>query len=114
MLPAVGLFWGLIYQPESPRWLFKKGRELEAEDVLVQLHGGGDANSPFVHQELQQIRATVSEENKHADASWAELFAPNMLNRTSIGVFTQIWSQLTGMNVMVRSLAVPPSPMALG
>jgi len=26
---------------------------------------------------------------------------PNMINRTHIGVFTQIWSQLTGMNVMM-------------
>jgi hypothetical protein len=24
-----------------------------------------------------------------------------MINRTHIGVFTQIWSQLTGMNVMM-------------
>ena len=33
--------------------------------------------------------------------SYMELFKPDMINRTHIGVFTQIWSQLTGMNVMM-------------
>lgn len=101
MVPAAGLFAGLWFQPESPRWLFKKGREAEARDVLVLLHGDGNPDSPFVVQELKQIGDAVTEERKHADAAWVELFAPRMINRTTIGVFTQIWSQLTGMNVMV-------------
>ncbi|KAL2157274.1 hypothetical protein VTH06DRAFT_6314 [Thermothelomyces fergusii] len=101
MLPAIYLCIGLNFEPESPRWLFKKGREAEAKDVLAQLHGGGNADSQFVLKELQDISATVSEEHKHADASWLELFIPAMINRTLIGVFTQIWSQLTGMNVMM-------------
>jgi MFS family permease len=101
MIPAAALFPGLWYQPESPRWLFRKGRETEAKDVLVLLHGNGNPDSPFVFAELQQIRDSVEEERKHADASWSELFASRMINRTLIGVSTQIWSQLTGMNVMV-------------
>ncbi|KAK4151720.1 general substrate transporter [Chaetomidium leptoderma] len=101
MLPAVGLYVGLWSQPESPRWLVKKGREEEAKDVLVVLHGNGNPDAPFVHQEFRQISDAVNEERKHADASWFELFHPDMINRTSIGVFTQIWSQLTGMNVMM-------------
>lgn len=101
MIPAAVLFPGLWFQPESPRWLFRKGREAEARDVLFLLHGDGNPESPFVLGELQQIRDAVEEERKHADARWSELFAPRMLNRTLIGVSTQVWSQLTGMNVMV-------------
>jgi MFS family permease len=40
-------------------------------------------------------------ERRHADATYFDLFKPIMINRTLIGVFTQIWSQLTGMNVMM-------------
>ncbi|KAK4245979.1 general substrate transporter [Corynascus novoguineensis] len=101
MLPAIYLGIGLAFEPESPRWLLKKGREEEAQNILCHLHGGGDVNSPFVQRELEEIKATISEEHKHADASWFELFTSNMMNRTLIGVFTQVWSQLTGMNVMM-------------
>jgi MFS family permease len=101
MIPAACLFAGLLREPESPRWLFKKDRPDEARDVLILLHGNGNPNAPFVQRELQEIKAAVEEERKNADASWFELLAPRMINRTSIGVFTQIWSQLTGMNVMV-------------
>jgi len=40
-------------------------------------------------------------ERQNADVSVKELFKPSMLNRLHIGIFTQIWSQLTGMNVMM-------------
>ena len=40
-------------------------------------------------------------EKENADVTYLELFKPKMINRTHIGVFTQIWSQLTGMNVMM-------------
>lgn len=40
-------------------------------------------------------------ERRNADVTYLELFKPRMLYRTHIGVFTQIWSQLTGMNVMM-------------
>lgn len=33
----------------------------------------------------------------------SDLFAPRMIHRTVIGLFTQIWSQLAGMNVMSES-----------
>lgn len=52
-------------------------------------------------QELQEIKDMCEFERRNADVSYLELFKPHMINRTHIGVFTQIWSQLTGMNVMM-------------
>ena len=46
-------------------------------------------------------------ERNNCDVSYLELFKPQMINRTHIGLFTQIWSQLTGMNVMSMSAIAP-------
>lgn len=100
MIPAILLGLALFFLPESPRWLAKKDRWEEAEQVLTLVHGHGDPNSPFVHREMAEIREVVEFERANADVSYLELFKPHMINRTMIGLFMQIWSQLTGMNVM--------------
>jgi hypothetical protein len=71
--------------------------------VLALVHAHGDPNSPFVHKEMAEIREVVEFERANADVTYFELLNPKMINRTHIGVFTQIWSQLTG---MVRILSV--------
>lgn len=101
MIPAIILFFGMIPLPESPRWLARKGRWEDCLAVLTLVHGKGDANSPFVLREYQEIKEMCEFERNNADVTYLELLKPNMINRTHIGVFTQIWSQLTGMNVMM-------------
>jgi MFS family permease len=103
MLPAVILAIGLVFLPESPRWLARHDRWEETQAVLTLVHGKGDPNSPFVKLEMDEIRQAIEIERQHADVTWLELFKPDMINRLHIGVFTQIWSQLTGMNVMMVS-----------
>lgn len=100
MVPAVLLFLGMMFLPESPRWLARKDRWEEAQSVLALVHGKGDPNSPFVIAEMNEIGEMCEFERQNADVTYFELFAPKMINRTLIGLFTQIWSQLTGMNVM--------------
>ncbi|KAL3492273.1 general substrate transporter [Aspergillus germanicus] len=100
MIPAVFLFVALFFLPESPRWLAKKNRWDECHSTLALVHAKGNLHAPFVLTELAEIRAMCDfEEDK--DASYLDLFKPNMINRTHIGIFTQVWSQLTGMNVMM-------------
>jgi sugar porter (SP) family MFS transporter len=101
MLPAVFLCGMVFLLPESPRWLAKHDRWEEAHEVLALVHAKGDRNAPFVLTELQEIREMVEFERQNADASYLDLFKPRMIYRTHIGMFTQIWSQLTGMNVMM-------------
>ena len=101
MIPAMLLFLGLCFTPESPRWLARKERWEECHAVLTLVHGKGDPDSPFVVKELRDIKNMCEFEKNNADVSFLELVKPNMIWRTHIGVFTQIWSQLTGMNVMM-------------
>lgn len=102
MVPAIGLFFGMIFLPESPRWLARQDRWEDAHAVLTLVHGKGDPNSAFVAREFQEIKDMCEFERNNADVTYLELLKPNMINRTHIGVFTQIWSQLTGMNVMSK------------
>lgn len=104
MLPAVLLYLGLIFLPESPRWLAKHDKWERCHEVLTLVHGKGDPNAPFVQLELSEIKTMVEFERNNADVSYLELFKPQMLNRLHIGIFTQVWSQLTGMNVMMYVL----------
>jgi len=101
MTPAIILVLGLLVLPESPRWLAKKGRFEESLNVLALVHAQGDSHDKFVTREMQEISDEIESDRRNADVTWKELFKPQMLNRLHIGVFTQIWSQLTGMNVMM-------------
>lgn len=101
MVPAIILFFGLLFLPESPRWLARKNRWEECHSVLTLVHGKGNPDAPLVVKELQDIREMWEFEKQNANVSYLELFKPGMINRTHIGIFTQIWSQLCGMNVMM-------------
>ena len=103
MIPAIILFFGMIILPESPRWLATKDRWEECEQVLILTHGKGDPDSPWVAREYQEIKQWLEIERQSKAVSYIELFSPRYINRTHIGLFTQIWSQLTGMNVMMVS-----------
>lgn len=103
MIPAVFLLAAMTMLPESPRWLARQDCWEDCHDVLALVHGKGDRNSAFVALELEDIKQMCEFERRHANVTYLDLFKPNMLNRTFIGIFTQIWSQLTGMNVMSKS-----------
>lgn len=102
LIPAVLLLLGLCILPENPRWLAATDRWQEAREVFTLIHGRGDYNAPIIMREMRTLLETLRERD-NANVSWSELMEPNMLNRTHIGLFTQIWSQLTGRNVMVVS-----------
>lgn len=104
MLPAVLLFFAMMFLPESPRWLARKDRWEDCHAVLTLVHGKGNPDSPLVQQELSDIREMAEFEARNADVTYWELFTPKFINRTHIGIFTQIWSQLTGMNVMSKCI----------
>ncbi|KAI1332755.1 high-affinity glucose transporter [Xylariaceae sp. FL0255] len=105
IVPAALMFLGLCVLPESPQWLAKKDRWEETMQVLTLVHGKGDPNAPIIAKELAEIKNVIDIHRHNADVSWFEIIHPRMINRTHIGLFTQIWSQLTGMNVMMYYIA---------
>lgn len=99
--PAICLFFGMMFLPESPRWLASKDRWEEVKQVLILTHGHGDPDSPFVAREFDEIKEFLEIERQSASVTYLDLFSARYIWRTHIGLFTQIWSQLTGMNVMM-------------
>ncbi|EAT88754.1 hypothetical protein HBI56_040770 [Parastagonospora nodorum] len=45
----------VMFFPETPRWLLAHDRREEAIAIMAKYHGEGDANSPLVQLQLQQI-----------------------------------------------------------
>lgn len=56
--------------PESPRYLFAKGREEEAIEFLVKYHGNGDRNSRLVLLEVEEIRESIRQEQADKQLAW--------------------------------------------
>jgi MFS family permease len=100
-IPGLLLFAALFFVPESPRWLAYKDRWEDCHQVLTMVHAKGDLNHPFVELELQELKETCEFDRNSADHSVFELFQGKMLWRAHIGIFTQIWSQLSGINVIM-------------
>lgn len=102
-VPAAVLFVGMFFLPLSPRWLAKQDRWEESIQVLADLHGGGDMNHPKVLAQYREIEKALGYEREQARTPWAVLTERKMLRRVFLGMSIQMWSQLSGVNVLVRS-----------
>ncbi|PFH49846.1 hypothetical protein AMATHDRAFT_75960 [Amanita thiersii Skay4041] len=101
MIPAIILSLGMTIFPESPRWLFDKGHEEEALQILADLHGGGDTNNDMVRLEYEEIKQQVYFERTEGAKSYLDLLKGGNPRRVFLGCSLQMWSQLSGMNIMM-------------
>jgi len=93
LIPA-GLFLGLLFLvPKSPRWLMLKGKEEEAQNVLISIHGKDNAS-----QELKEIRESLEKDSKGEKAS---IFSKSLLPIIIIGTILSILQQFTGINAVL-------------
>jgi hypothetical protein len=81
--------------------LFRLLREEEALRILADLHGNGDEKVELVQLEYEEIKAQVYFEKIEGAKSYFDLFKPGIFRRVCLGCSLQMWSQLSGMNVMM-------------
>ncbi|KAF4609468.1 hypothetical protein D9613_012243 [Agrocybe pediades] len=101
MIPAIILSLGMLLFPESPRWLFDHGHEQDALQVLADLHGGGNTKDELVVLEYEEIKQQVHFERTEGAKSYLDLLKGNNPRRVMLGMSLQMWSQLSGMNIMM-------------
>ncbi|KAJ5365264.1 Major facilitator superfamily domain general substrate transporter [Penicillium concentricum] len=101
MIPGIILMVCLPMMPRSPRWLATQDRWEEAVDVLARLHGKGNTLDPLVVAQATEIREKLELERQYQSTAWSELFNSRNIVRVHCGIFTHIWSQLSGTNAMM-------------
>ena len=85
---------------QSPRWLIKKHRDVDAARALSRLTSL-PTDDPEVLSELEEIRLNLKHEEELGESTYLDCFrsTDNRIRfRTLTGIFLQAWQQLTGIN----------------
>lgn len=99
-VPALLLAVGMFFFPESPRHLMETDREEQAMRVLQKLHFDG-TNDDWIQQEFHEIKTTLAAEKAITVPGWKIMFTvPQWRTRLMHGVAVQVFTQLTGINVI--------------
>jgi sugar porter (SP) family MFS transporter len=93
VVPSLVLVAGMIAMPESPRFLFKAGKDVQARKELDRIHD----QSISVADEERSIRETLQVRG----SGWAAFKAPEVRLALFVGVTLAVLQQVTGINTVI-------------
>ncbi len=94
MVPALILFIGMLFLPETPRWLLANNQPERARNILQRIRSSEDE----VEKDMQAIQSTL----RTTQGSFRELFSKQFLLPTCVAIGIAIFNQLTGINSFLQ------------
>ncbi|WP_276090244.1 sugar porter family MFS transporter [Pedobacter sp. JY14-1] len=91
-VPSVIFFVGVLWLPESPRWLLKDGQEVKALQVLEKIGSGGFAENTAI-----AIRRSLA---GNTTQSYRAVFDKAVRPAVAIGIALAVFQQFCGINVV--------------
>lgn len=91
-VPSILFFIGVIWLPESPRWLILQGKVQRGQDILERIGG-----SAFAESTVANVDAAATDKSK---VVLADLFKPGIRAAVFVGIGLAVFQQLCGINVV--------------
>ncbi|GAA4729311.1 sugar porter family MFS transporter [Flavisolibacter ginsenosidimutans] len=92
VVPSLLFLLGVVWLPESPRWLFKAKQNEKAQRILQKIGGADFANST-----TDDIRRSLRNEAK---PSYAAVFEKGVRPAVVVGITLAVFQQFCGINVV--------------
>lgn len=92
VVPAAAFGIGLLFIPESPRWLIGRGLADKARAVLSRIRAPDQVQAEF---------AQIQQSAQQQKANWAELLGPVIRPAMIVGIGLAIAQQITGINTVI-------------
>ncbi len=94
IVPAAIFGVGMLFLPESPRWLLRRAKRDTARAMLARIRGTNDVAAEF--RDIEQSVAKAPESGRFSD-----LFTASLRPALAVGIGLAIFQQITGINTVI-------------